>query len=103
MVMTGHAQRLAQPLTRGQRRAIAIVVAALVGVSVWLIVGQRGVPASRNGCVNVIVASSMGGGLLAHCGAAARTWCRTEFAHSDALALRVQEQCRLAGLRPSQR
>ena len=39
MVMTGHAQRLAQPLTRGQRRAIAVVVAALVGISAWLIVG----------------------------------------------------------------
>jgi hypothetical protein len=103
MVMTGHAQRLAQPLTRGQRRIIAVVVAALVGVSAWLIVAQHGVPASRNGCVNVVVASSMGGGLLQHCGAAARTWCQTEFAHNDALALRVQEQCRAAGLRPRQR
>jgi hypothetical protein len=103
MVMTGHAQRLAQPLTRGQKRVIAIVVAALVGVSSWLIVGQRGVPVSRNGCVNVLVASSMGGGLLQHCGAEARSWCQAEFARNDALALRIQEQCRLAGLRPSQR
>jgi hypothetical protein len=103
MVMTGHAQRLAQPLTRGQKRAIAVVVAAVIGASAWLIVGQRGVPASHDGCVNVLVASSMGGGLLQHCGAAARSWCQTEFARNDALALRVQEQCRLAGLRPRQR
>jgi hypothetical protein len=103
MVMSGHAQRLAQPLTRGQRRVIAVVVAALVGASTWLIVGQHGVPASHNGCVNVLVASSMGGGLLQHCGAEARSWCQTEFARNDVLALRIQEQCRLAGLRPRQR
>jgi hypothetical protein len=99
MVMIGHAQRLAQPLTPWQKRLIAGVVAALVGVSAWAIARPSGVPASGKGCVSVIVASSMGGGVLTQCGAAARTWCQSESARHDALAQRIQEQCRLAGVR----
>lgn len=99
MVMIGHAQRLAQPLTPWQKRLIAVVVAALVGVSAWAIARPSSVSASRNGCVNVLVASSMGGGMLTQCGAGARTWCQSESARHDALAQRIQEQCRLAGVR----
>jgi hypothetical protein len=100
MVMIGHAQRLAQPLTPWQKRLIAAVVAALLGVSAWAIARPSSAPASRNGCVNVIVASSMGGGVLTQCGAGARAWCQAESARNDGLAQRIQEQCRLAGLRP---
>ncbi len=98
--MIGHAQRLAQPLTRGQKRAIALVLAVLVGIAGWAIGHSSAAPVSSHGCVNVVLPSSTGGNLLSQCGAGARTWCRTEFAASDALAQRVQVQCRLAGLGP---
>jgi hypothetical protein len=100
MVMVGHSQRLAQPLTRGQQRGIAVVVALLIAVTGWALVRPGSPPAARNGCVSVIVASSMGGGVLERCGAAARSWCLAEFAHTDALAQLVQAQCRRAGLQP---
>jgi hypothetical protein len=48
----------------------------------------------------VVVASSTGGDVLSQCGTAARKWCQTEFASSGALALRIQAQCRDAGLSP---
>jgi hypothetical protein len=100
MVMFGHSQRLAQPLTRGQKRTIVVVLATVVALSAWAIGHSTAAPTSSKGCVNVVVASSTGGGLLSHCGAAARTWCTSEFARRDAIALRIQVQCRLAGLAP---
>jgi hypothetical protein len=100
MVMVGHSQRLAQPLTRGQQRVIAVVVAVLLAAATWAVVRPGGAPVSRNGCVSVVVASSTGGGLLHNCGAAARAWCQTEFARTDALARLIQPQCRRAGLQP---
>jgi hypothetical protein len=103
MVMFGHAQRLAQPLTRAQKRVIAVALAVVLGLAGWAIGHSTAAPSSSKGCVNVVVASSTGGGLLAHCGAAARAWCTSEFASSDALALRIQTQCRLAGLAPRRR
>jgi hypothetical protein len=100
MVMFGHAERLAQPLPRHQKRVIAIVLAITLAVAGWVIAGASSAPTSANGCVNVVIAGSTGGGLLSHCGAAARSWCAAEFAASDPLAQRIQAQCRLAGLRP---
>ena len=100
MVMVGHSQRLAQPLTRGQQRVIAVVVGVLLAAATWAVIRPTSAPVSRNGCVSVVVASSTGGGLLHNCGAAARAWCQTEFARSDALARLIQPQCRRAGLQP---
>jgi hypothetical protein len=100
MVMVGHSQRLAQPLTRGQQRGIAVVVAVLIAVTSWAVLRPGSPPASRSGCVSVTVASSMGGGVLQRCGAAARSWCLAEFARTDALAQLVQAQCQRAGLQP---
>jgi hypothetical protein len=99
-VLIGHSQRLAVPLTRVQKRAIAVVLVVTLGLAGWAIARSSAAPTSSHGCVNVVVASSTGGGLLSHCGAAARSWCRSESAASDALARRIQEQCRLAGLAP---
>jgi len=98
--MIGHSQRLAQPLTRIQKRAVALVLLVVLGVSVWAVARAPSAPISAHGCVNVVIARSTGGGLLSQCGAAARKWCASEFASRGALAERVQEQCRLAGLRP---
>ena len=100
MVMVGHSQRLAQPLTRGQQRVIAVVVGVLLAAATWAVIRPTSAPVSRNGCVSVVVASSTGGGLLHNCGAAARAWCQTEFARSDALARLIQPKCRRAGLQP---
>jgi hypothetical protein len=100
MVMFGHSQRLAQPLTGTQKRMIAVVLVVMFAVAGWAIARSSAAPTSANGCVNVLIPSSTGGGLISRCGASARTWCASEFSGSDALALLVQAQCRLAGLAP---
>jgi len=100
MVLVGHAQRVSQPLTRLQRRLIAAVVIIVAAVSVWAITQAASAPASRNGCVNLVVPGSMGAGVLSQCGAAARAWCASEYRQSDRLALLAATQCRLAGIRP---
>jgi hypothetical protein len=100
MVMVGHSQRLAQPLTRGQQRVIALVLAAVIAAATWAVIGPSSAPVSRNGCVSVVIPGSMGGGLLHYCGAAARAWCQGEFARTDVLARLAQPQCRNAGLQP---
>jgi hypothetical protein len=100
MVMVGHSQRLAQPLTRGQQRVIALVMAVVLAAGTWAIIRPSSAPVSRNGCVNVVIPGSMGGGLLHYCGAAARAWCQAEFARTDVLARLGQPQCRIAGLQP---
>jgi hypothetical protein len=85
MVMVGHSQRLAQPLTRHQRRATAIVVAVLAGPTLWAVL--------RPG------SGAAGDGTLRHqCGAAARSWCQSEFTRPEPFALRAQVQWRLAGV-----
>jgi hypothetical protein len=99
MVMVGHAQRLAQPLSRAQRRVIALVLIAIVGTCVFL-VARSSAPVSRNGCITVTFPGSMGAQVLSHCGAAARSACASAYAAHDPLALRTQTQCRLAGIKP---
>jgi hypothetical protein len=99
MVMIGHAQRLAQPLTRAQRRAIALVLIVIIGGGAYLIARSHA-PVSRNGCITVTFPGTMGAQVLSHCGAAARTACATAYAQHDPLALRTQTQCRLAGIKP---
>jgi hypothetical protein len=101
MVLVGHAQRISQPLTRLQRRLVAAVVIIVVAASAWAITQAASAPASSHGCVNVVVPGSMGGGVLTHCGAAARRWCASEYRQSDSLARLAATQCRLAGLRRS--
>jgi hypothetical protein len=103
MVLVGHAGRLAEPLTRRQRRGLAAVGAMLViaalGVTVWLAT-HKNPYVSRNGCVYVMVAGPTGGDLLNKCGAAARAWCASELGAHDLLAPKLLPQCRLAGIYP---
>ena len=94
------------PLTPGERRAMLIAVGVVVGViaagsTAWVMTGHSSTyDRSGDGCVNVTIASSMGGALEHACGTAARDWCRTVYAQHDAHAEAVQAQCRVAGILP---
>ncbi|MGA2469387.1 MAG: hypothetical protein ABSG64_01685 [Solirubrobacteraceae bacterium] len=103
MVLVGHSQRLAEPLSSRQKRALAtvgaILVLASVGVAAWLATHSNSeLAASRNGCVNVIIPAATGGQALHYCGSAARAFCRTEHAIHNEIAQTVDVQCRLAGV-----
>jgi hypothetical protein len=92
------------PLTRRERRAMLIVagvaaVAIAGGVVVWTATNHSSTyDRSGDGCVNVTIASSMGGGVEHACGSAAQDWCRAVYARQDAHAEAVQAQCRIAGI-----
>ena len=94
------------PLTPRERRVMLIVagvVAAVVaaGVAVWAMTSHSSTyDRSGDGCVNVSIASSMGGGLEHACGAAARDWCHAVAAQRGVHAEAVQAQCRVAGIFP---
>ena len=82
---------------------IVIVVVALViaiGATAWAMTSHSARDNSGDGCVDVAIASSMGGGLEHACGSAARDWCRSVSAQNDAHAKAVQAQCRTAGILP---
>jgi hypothetical protein len=95
----------AEPLTRRDKRGIAIVavlvLAVFAAVGIWAAVRPGGYGQSRDGCVTVTAPSSTGGGLLHACGASARAMCRSAFAQHDELSLLTRQQCRLAGLGPA--
>ncbi len=98
-------QPKAEPLTRRDKRGIAIVVAVLLagfaGLGIWAAVRPGGYGQSRAGCVTVTAPSSTGGALLHACGASARAMCRSAFTHTDQISLLTRPQCRLAGLGPA--
>src|SRR5690348_9361263 len=97
--------RLGESLTRRQKRVFAAVGAALVvvlgGVGVWAATDPGSYGRSGNGCVNVTVPSTTGGGILHECGDAAQALCERAFAHHDRIALLARPQCRLAGYAPA--
>jgi len=80
---------------------MVIVGAILVGAATWAVVnrGSDNVH-SKDTCVTVAVASSMGGGVEQACGDAARAWCRAAAAQGGVHAQAVQAQCRGAGILP---
>ncbi|OYN82363.1 hypothetical protein CG716_03670 [Mycolicibacterium sphagni] len=93
------------PLTRRERRTAAIVAGCvlatiIVATLVCVLVSRAADPqGTRQTCVTVALASSMGGGVEHQCGDAAREWCRQAYAQHDAHAQAVQTQCRAAGIR----
>jgi hypothetical protein len=96
-----------EPLRPGERRTMLImtgVVAAVIAagaVTAWAMTSHSSTyERSRDDCVNVSIASSMGGALEHACGAAARDWCRAVNVQHDAHAQAVQAQCRAAGILP---
>jgi hypothetical protein len=96
--------RLGESLTPRQKRVFAVVAAVLLvllgGVSVWAATDPGSYGRSGNGCVNVVVPSTTGGGILHGCGAAAQAMCARAFAHRDRVAMLTRPQCRLAGFTP---
>ena len=103
--MDGRAQRRTEPLTRRQKGTIAAVSAAVIaavgGVSLWGVSHPGSLDRSRNGCITVNVASSMGGSITHACGTQAQQMCQAAFARHDPVSLETQRQCRLAGLAPA--
>ncbi len=96
---------LGETLSRRQKRVFAMVgvilLAVIAGVSIWSARDQGSYGRSGNGCVNVTMPSTTGGGLMHGCGATARTMCRNAFTHHDQLAMLTRAQCRIAGLVPA--
>jgi ribosomal protein S5 len=108
MVLVGQSQRLAEPLSRRQIRVMAAVgvmaLLATVGVVAWLAThSSNETAASRNGCVNVIIPAATGGQGVHYCGAAARTFCDSQFGIHNVVAQTIDTQCRLAGIPPARR
>jgi predicted metal-binding membrane protein len=92
-------------LSRRGRRVLLCVLgvaaAVAVGAGVWSAVGSDKYGPSANGCVNVTIASSTGGATLHYCGTAAKSFCRSAYAHGDRISLLARPQCALAGLGPA--
>src|SRR5271154_6018679 len=102
MVMVGHNQRLAQPLTRGQRRGLAVtLVVLLVAVVVATAYGLTNHATSKDGCINVTIPSTLGGAVIHNCGAAARAFCQTAATHSAPTSLLARPECVKAGITPA--
>jgi hypothetical protein len=94
-----------EPLTRRDKRGIAIVGAVILavcaGLGIWAAVRPGEYGPSRDGCVTVTEPSSTGGALVHACGSTAAAMCRTAFQHDDNVSLLTRPQCRLAGLGPA--
>ncbi len=104
--MVGQHKRLAEPMSPGQKRGLAISLAVLVlavaGATVLAIASHDSFGTSRNGCVSLTVASSLGGAELHKCGSAARALCQAAQAANDPLSRELRPQCVLAGYGPRQ-
>ena len=96
--------RRGESLTPRQKRVFLVVCVVLVvllgGAGAWAATRPGSYGRSGNGCVNVVIPSSTGGGIVHDCGAAARALCRTAFTEHTRLAAYARPQCRLAGLAP---
>ncbi len=97
-------QPKAEPLTRRDKRGLAIVggviLAVGAGVGIYAAVSPGSYGQSRDGCVTVNAPSSTGGALQHACGAAAVAMCHNAYTHDDQLSLLTRTQCRLAGIDP---
>ncbi|HUA30546.1 MAG TPA: hypothetical protein VMC03_16810 [Streptosporangiaceae bacterium] len=98
-------QPLPEALNRRDKRWLAaiggVVLAALLGLGIWVAVSPGQYGRSHDGCVTVTAASSTGGAVLHACGARAVAMCNSAFRHDDRLSLLTRTQCRLAGLGPA--
>jgi hypothetical protein len=102
MVLVGHERHLQRRLTRRERRVTLSVagglVALIAAICIFVTVHGDTFSSSHDGCVNVVVPSTLGGAFLHKCGGQAQSWCRSEVGHTDKLARLVLTQCRKAGI-----
>lgn len=104
MPLEGHWERQNTPLRRlsGRESRLAWIVGVLVVLSVAigtffvLTASSESVPA---GCVKIESGSTMGGGIIRPCGAAATRTCRTFAARTDPGAQPAKDACRKAGIK----
>jgi hypothetical protein len=75
-----------------------VVVAALIAVGVYSALGHDQYGPSANGCVNLTIAGTTGGGTLHYCGGQAKAVCRKAYTSDDRLSQLARPQCVLAGL-----
>lgn len=89
-------------MSRRQRLvALSIVLVLAAGglaAGGWALFAQGTSGNPTNGCVRVVLPSSIGGRTEEHCGSAARAWCAAEAHASGPLAARARLACREAGV-----
>jgi hypothetical protein len=89
----GQWDRLNHPLSRRDRRVLAIAACAVVLGAAGAVAAIVMHPSQSNaGCVIVTVASTTGGAVMRNCGALARAFCRDQSNLGNAA-----EQCRALG------
>jgi hypothetical protein len=103
--MFGRTNPLDRRLTRRQKLVMAIagstVLLVLLGLGIWGAVAPDSYSQSGNGCVNVTIPGTMGGGTLHHCGNSAKQFCKSSSVQGSArLAVLSRRQCQIAGLLP---
>jgi hypothetical protein len=90
-----------ESMSRRQKRILLIigvaVIVAAIAASVWGALAPDQYTRSANGCVNVNVASSTGGGVVHVCGNDAKAFCRTAYQSSTPSSRAAQVQCADAG------
>jgi hypothetical protein len=100
--MYSRTRRITTPLSRRQKRVLAVagalLIAVIAGVSAWAVIHPGGYDRSHAGCVSVNLPSSTGGAIAHACGPAARSMCQDAYIRHDQNALAIQRQCRLAGI-----
>lgn len=79
MPVERHAERINRPLGRRELRVLAVVaVVVVVATTIAVVLAVSRSHPTRQDCIVVPVASTMGGATLRTCGTAARSFCRAQ-------------------------
>lgn len=102
VVMVGQQKRLSQPLRTpraGKIAAVAVAASLLAALLAVLVIGLAGGSARGAGCIEVTLASTLGGAVTHACGAHARDICAAP-AESPLMAAHgvLRQACDRAGL-----
>jgi hypothetical protein len=106
MPLEGHWERQNTPLRlvgARDRRTLGLLVfvlAVVAGVVLYAALSHGGAAKPAAGCIRATAATSMGGGTVDACGAAARRLCAAEYSRATPLASALRPECRRAGYAP---